>query len=204
MLVYLVRHLATELSGTGIYMGRSRDLPILKSTIPAFRERLERLFPRGLEETVLVFSSPSRRCFQTAEILTDALGTDRSVTVTTEFCETDYGDFEGKHLREIKETYPDLYSAWISTPSRVTFPRGESFRDVQERSFAKLLELLREHSEKVEASLIVTHVDVIKMIVSKVLSIPIDKKPYFYIHYGSFSCLEVEGEKIRVKYLNRT
>jgi len=52
--------------------------------------------------------------------------------------------------------------------------------------------------------LIITHAGVIKTIISEVSTIPIDKKAHFYPHYGSFPCLEVEGEKIGVKYLNCT
>lgn len=202
MLVYLVRHLPTEYNLSGVYMGRSFDLPIATSGVEGFRRRVETLFPQGVGEGVLVFSSPALRCQQTAEVLQGVLGLAVETLVVEAFDETDYGEFEGLHPRQIKTRWPEIYHAWMNTPSQVVFPGGESFAQVQKRSYQKLLKLLRECPEGIGALFVVTHVDVIKMVVSKVLTIPIDCKRNFCIDTGSFSLLESMGEEIRVRYLN--
>jgi len=201
MLVYLVRHLPTEYNVSGVYMGRSCDPPVIQAEIKGFQEGVQRLFPEGIRDRASLLSSPARRCQQTADILKDALGLTEDILVVEEFNETSYGEFEGLHPRQIKKRWPNLYRLWMNAPSQVKFPGGESFTEVQERSFEKLQKLLQEYPEE-ETLFVITHVDVIKMIISKVLSIPIDCKRNFCIDPGSFSLLESMGEEIRVRYLN--
>ena len=202
MFIYLVRHLPTKFNLSGVYMGRSFDIPIATSGVGGFRGRVGALFSQGVGEGVLVFSSPALRCQQTAEVLKDVLGLAVETFVVEAFDETDYGEFEGLHPRQIKARWSGLYHTWMNTPSQITFPGGESFEQVQERSYQKLLELLRECPEGIKTLFVITHVDVIKMLVSKVLSIPIDCKRSFCVDTGSFSLLESIGEEIRVRYLN--
>jgi probable phosphoglycerate mutase len=183
-------------------MGRSQDLPVLDNQIGKFQERVRRVFPEGIEESVQIFSSPAGRCQQTAEVLRDVLDLDIEISVLEEFDETDYGKFEGLHPKKIKKQWPDIYRMWMNAPSQVTFPGGESFWEVQERSYSKIQELA--HTLPEENLFVITHVDVIKMIISKILSIPINNKRYFCIDPGSFSRLESDEGELKVKYLNRT
>jgi len=203
MLIYLVRHLPTEYNIFGVYMGRSCDLPILPAEEEPFQERVQRLFPGRIGEGVVFLSSPAQRCWQTAEILRDVLGLTVEILVAEEFNETDYGEFEGLHPRQIKIRWPGLYRTWMNAPSQIRFPGGESFVEVQERAFGKLRRLPQEYPQE-GILFVITHVDVIKMIISRILSIPIDCKRNFCIDYGSFSLLESMGEGFRVRYLNRT
>ena len=138
MLVYLVRHLPTEYNVSGVYMGRSHDPLIIQTEIKGFQEGVQRLFPQGIRDRASLLSSPARRCQQTAKILKNALGLTTETLVIEEFNETNYGEFEGMHPRQIKTRWPGLYYTWMNTPSQIKFPGGESFTEVQERSFGKL------------------------------------------------------------------
>jgi len=184
-------------------MGRSIDAPILQSEIESFKKRAARVFPEGVERTAAILSSPSLRCRQTAKVLKNVLKLSREILDVKEFDETNYGKFEGLRSGEIKEQWPNLYRLWMNTPSQITFPGGETFHEVQERSYHKIQELLCEYLGKTEVLFVITHVDVIKMVIGKILSIPIDNKRYFCIDPGSFSLLESDEEEIRIKYLNR-
>jgi broad specificity phosphatase PhoE len=46
---------------------------------------------------------------------------------------------------DIRSKYPALYDTWVKTPGRVTFPGGESVRQVRRRVENLLNDLCREH-----------------------------------------------------------
>lgn len=201
MRIYLVRHIPTELNESGTYMGRSLNPPILLEARQDFKKTISKLHLRVDDKrTALIFSSPLLRCLQTAKLLRRGLSVKHKIQIVEEFTETDYGDFEGKNANGIKKQYPNLFATWISKPSRVVFPNGESYQDVQSRSYSKLLGLLKSYPQN--TLFICTHVDVIKMIISKILSIPIDKKASFRIDNGSFSCLETSHRGFRLRFTN--
>lgn len=200
--IYLVRHLPTKLTGTGVYMGRSLDLPILKRQNQRFRKRLRQLILEPERKKASLATSPLLRCRQTARVIAEELKLSTPFLVLEEFTETNYGQLEGKSNQQIKTEFPKLYKTWISNPAQVTFPGGESFQEVQERAYQKLLDLIKGTSKK--ELFVVTHVDVIKLIVCKLLSIPIDKKRLFDVETGSITCLESSNKEIRLKFLNLT
>lgn len=152
------------------------------------------------KQQALIFSSPLLRCLQTARFLRGELRLKHKIEVTEEFTETNYGDFEGKDSEKIKKQYPELFAVWMSKPSQIVFPNGESYQNVQNRAYSKLSKLQTSYPQN--PLFICTHVDIIKMIISKILSIPIDKKAHFHINNGSFSWLEVSRRGLRVKCIN--
>lgn len=206
MIIYLVRHLATEYNRNGIYMGRSQDLPILKSEIDLFIERTKKFLDRSVLEKSTIHSSPSLRCRQTGGILLNLSGVTTEIEVKEAFAETNYGSFEGKTSEEIKQISPIIFQNWMEKPSQVRFPEGESFDEVTERVLNEL-RIITQKGKKEDVAFIVTHVDVIKVIVCWILGMSIDNKRMFRIDNGSFTCLETTDErnnskKIKVKALN--
>ncbi len=206
MIIYLVRHLATEYNRNGIYMGRSQDLPILKSEIDLFIERAKKFLDRSVLEKSTIYSSPSLRCRQTGGILLNLYGITAEIEVREAFSETNYGSFEGKTPEEIKQISPIVFQNWMEKPSQVRFPDGESFDEVMKRALSELTTIIQK-GRKEDVVIIVTHVDVIKVIVCWILGMSIDDKRMFRIDNGSFTCLETTDErsnskKIKVKALN--
>lgn len=205
MLIYLIRHLPTAFNKSGVYMGRSNDVPILSETIFPFEKRLKGYIGH-LNGSVFVGSSPALRCIQTVTTLSQTLGISTKLHVYERLNEMNYGDFEGKSSQEIKIHYPQEYRKWMEHPSLIHFPGGESFAEVQKRGVSCLKEII---STEIENIFLVTHVDIIKMIVCSILDIPIDSKRMFKIDNGSISCLETTNEKynkkkIKVRYVNCT
>ena len=207
MLIYLLRHLATEHNISGRYMGRALDVPVMSGNIKSFKEALVRSGAVKNLAHSRIYHSESLRCSETAGILADtALGT--VITRDNRLNEVNYGDFEGKFPSQIKSLYPNEYKLWMEKPSTVRFPNGESFEEVQKRVVSLTLELTSKLAEN-KAIFLVSHVDVIKMLVCWILDIPIDKKRMFRIDNGSVSCIETTNEmynhkKIKVRYLNVT
>lgn len=78
-----------------------------------------------------IYASPRVRASESAGIIGDALGI--SVGVDPAFAEIDFGAFEGRTYQEIEREHPQLYAQWMTAPTTVRFPDGESFDDVQSR-----------------------------------------------------------------------
>ena len=57
--------------------------------------------------------------------------------------ELDFGELEGGRYDEIAASEPDLYRAWMTTPTKVRFPGGESFADLKARAVAALERIRR-------------------------------------------------------------
>lgn len=65
----------------------------------------------------IVFSSPLKRCVETAEILYP----DQDIYIIEELRECDFGIFEGKNAEELSKT--EAYQRWIDSNATIPFPR---------------------------------------------------------------------------------
>jgi alpha-ribazole phosphatase len=113
-----------------------------------------------------VYASPRLRARETAEPVAAA----RSVELVTDdrLREIDFGELEGRTYDEIAESEPELYRAWMETPTRVRFPGGESFADLRARVVVALAQIRGAH----ESAVVVTHGGVLRAGVADWLSMP--------------------------------
>ncbi len=82
----------------------------------------------------IVYTSPRTRALETAKPLAAARGV--PLEVDERLREIDFGSFEGRTYEEIERTDPELFRAWMETPTSVRFPGGESYADVRSRALA--------------------------------------------------------------------
>lgn len=116
-----------------------------------------------------VYSSPLERTMDTAEIIAATLGT--TVEVRPGLGETDYGDWTNRSLEELRAE--DLWKVVQATPSRVTFPGGESLRGSQARMVDALEAIAAAHDD--DALVVaVSHADPIKAALAHFLGMPLD------------------------------
>ena len=108
-----------------------------------------------------VYASPRRRAQETAKPLGD-------VIVDDDLREIDFGDFEGRRYEEIEETEPELYRAWMKSPTTVRFPNGESYADVRLRALAAFTRIRAAHA----CAVVVTHGGVIRAGLAEWLGMP--------------------------------
>jgi probable phosphoglycerate mutase len=119
--VVLVRHGETEWSLNGKHTGTS-DIPLTEHGREVARELGKRLAGR---EYAAVFSSPLQRSLETAKLA----GFDESrIEVIDELREWDYGEFEARTTKEIREQVP----GWVLW--RDGAPGGEVAADVGARA----------------------------------------------------------------------
>lgn len=112
----LIRHGATPSNALGRYLGRTEE-----DLSDIGKEKLLRNKEAGkYPKADIIFSSPMKRCRQTAELLYE----EQSPVLIEEWREMDFGRFEGKNYQELKGDAQ--YQAWMDSNGVLPFPEGES------------------------------------------------------------------------------
>lgn len=115
-----------------------------------------------------IYSSPLERTLETAQPLAHAQGL--SVQVREGLGETQYGDWTGRALSELKDE--KLWPVVQVYPGGARFPGGESMREVQARIVAELDAIRDAHPDQTVA--IVSHSDPIKMAAAHYTGLALD------------------------------
>ncbi len=115
MEIYLIRHGKTKGNLEKRYVGRT-DEALLSESCEMLRKKKEALHL----EVDQVYTSPLRRCRQTADILFPKT----AVEVEENLRETDFGDFEYLTYEDLKDR--ESYQIWINSMGMGHIPHGES------------------------------------------------------------------------------
>ena len=99
--------------------------------------------------------------------------------------ELDFGDFEGRTFDEIAASEPELYRAWMETPTRVRFPGGESYADLKTRALRSLDRIWSGGD-----AVVVTHGGVIRAGLAAWLGIPDEWIFRIDVRYGGVTVVE--------------
>lgn len=144
-----------------------------------------------------VYSSPITRCVETAAYVAD---THRlSVQFIDEISEVEYGEWEGKKIKKLSKE--PLWRAVQFFPSRARFPRGEALRESQFRAVQAIEELAARHDK--DMIVVVSHADVIRLLLAHYLGIHIDLFQRLVISPASASLLALGAEGgVRVLRIN--
>lgn len=111
-----IRHGETKANRERRYLGRTDEPLSEEGRQTLLARRKTGCYPKA----DYLFCSPMKRCLETAQILYPDL---RPVFID-EWKEMDFGRFELKNYRELKED-PE-YQAWIDSGGTLPFPEGES------------------------------------------------------------------------------
>ena len=91
-------------------------------------------------EVNAIFSSTLKRASETAEAI--ARFHNAPVKTSDAFREIHQGQFEGLTLSELFSLHADFLQQWMRDPADLVLPGGESMRQVQERAWAALTEII--------------------------------------------------------------
>ena len=152
--IHLLRHGITAANDDGRYIGRT-DLPLSPEGLAgllALKKKYE--YPGG----VRFFTSPLTRCKQTLEVLYPGCKPE----VVDGLAECDFGDWEGKSIRELKGD--ERFLRWMEGADR-TIPGGEDSEAFRTRVCAAFEGLVNDliHSGDTEAG-VCTHGGVITLL----------------------------------------
>jgi len=194
--VLLVRHGQTDSNINGFYMGRSQE--DLNGT---GRDQARRLSVRLASLPIaFIYTSPLRRTRLTAEIVAEPHGME--VSVREDLTEIDLGDWQGLHIDQVKQRWPELWRQSRSDPSDLTLPHGESVAGASERAVRAFRDVAAANRGK--TTMIVTHQYIVRAIVSHALGVDNSIFRRFEVDNASLSAVAVGDDGLRLMTLNDT
>lgn len=179
--ILLIRHAPTPETGSRL-TGRGAGVSLgQKGEEIAARAagRMERI------KLGAVYSSPIERTHETAEIIARPHGL--TPIIEEGVIEIDFGTWTGRTLNSLRRT--KLWGQVQGVPSRVTFPDGESFADAQHRAVTAIERIAATTGRRTAA--VVSHSDVIKLILAHYLGQPLDLFQRIAIAPASISILHL-------------
>lgn len=135
----LIRHGETDWNREGRYQGQA-DPPLNARGREQARTLAQQLRPLELQ---VLYSSPLRRAWETAQILAQELGL--PVFPDPRLKEIHQGEWQGLLVTEIQQRYPQLFRAWQERPWQVRPPGGETLEEVQRRVYQAVDDLIARH-----------------------------------------------------------
>ncbi len=124
MKIILVRHGETLGNLQKKYIGKT-DENLCEDGI---KKILAAISQKKYPDCDLVFSSPMKRCLETAALIYP----EKKIFILKDFTEIDFGNFEGKNFYELENNSD--YKKWIFSGGRTDFPCGEKKSDFIKRS----------------------------------------------------------------------
>ena len=135
-----------------------------------------------------IYSSPMDRCMETAVIIADSH--QLPIQQVEAIGEVRYGKWEGKKIEKLAKK--PLWKTVQHYPSRMQFPEGETLRAVQFRAVEALEKLSKQHVD--ETIIVVSHADLIKLVVAHYLGTHIDLFQRIIISPASVSVLSLSTD----------
>ena len=194
--VLLIRHGQTESNITGFYMGWSdEDLNDVGYTqAHCLSSRLASL------PITSVYVSPLQRAYTTALILAEPHNLE--LKVLDDLTEIQIGDWQGVHMDEVRQRWPELWQQSRIDPSEITMPNGESFHQVTERAIRAFETIVAANQGR--QAVIVTHDIIIRVLVAHVLGVSNSIYRRFEINNASLSVIRTINGNLQLITLNDT
>lgn len=192
----LVRHAVNDFVKTGKLAGWTAGVHLNDEGRKQAEAVGQRLAKASL---VAIYSSPLERTIETAQAIAKHHG---GLTLRMEagIGEVRYGEWQGKAIKKLAKQ-----KAWATVqhyPSRMQFPQGETMRGVQARAVDTVERLRLEHEKGIVV--LVSHSDVIKMIVAHYLGMHLDLFQRIEISPASLTVLSLEENRPMVGCVNDT
>jgi broad specificity phosphatase PhoE len=139
------------------------------------------------EELAAIYSSPLKRCLETARPVAEAQGLEP--VVVEGLMEVDMGEWDGRLIEELFSREDGMVGRWMRNPSSVAIPGGEDFGAVKRRVMTAMDEIMARHAG-FERVLVVTHGGPIRGIICAALGMDLDNMFRLQIDLASISCVD--------------
>ena len=193
--LYLLRHGAIQSGAGGTrYIGRT-DLPLSADGQTQARAWAA-FFAAGTLNAI--YSSDLARCMETARVIGGACRL--PVHAVPAFREIDLGAWDGLSFEDVKARWPEAFQQRGENIADYRPPGGESFRDLQSRAWPAFEALARQASGK---NLIVTHAGVIRVLLCRILGMPLSGLLNIQQDYGALNTIEISPDGYRVHAVNQ-
>jgi alpha-ribazole phosphatase len=188
----LIRHCEPEESARGRIYG-TLDVGLSAQGRVQAEELVDRL--DGVDVDAM-WTSPRRRARETAEPLAAVRGI--RPLEDDDLRELDFGELEGRTFDEIAVAEPELYGAWMETPTTVRFPGGECYADLKARS----LRALDRAAAADDSVVVVTHGGVVRAALAEWLQIADDCVFRLDQRYGGITVVDLINGLPLVRLVN--
>jgi probable phosphoglycerate mutase len=183
-LLLLIRHGENDFVKTGKLPGQIEGIHLNERG-----QKQAQALGYGLKEVPIkaIYSSPLERAMETAEPI--ALARSLQIIPEPALRDANVGRWQGKSLKTLR-----LTNAWKivqHSPSRFTFPEGESFVSVQTRIVNALEGIAKKHNKPKDVVAVVFHADPIKLAIAHFLGLPLDHFQRLSCDTGSLTALYV-------------
>jgi probable phosphoglycerate mutase len=190
--VHFLRHAHSEANLKGILAGRKDGVQLSKDGRAQALQLVEPLKDLKLN---YLHISPLDRCWETVTPFIDATS-GIEISANPQFIEMDYGQWSGKKLAVLSKKA--LWSNIQKNPSRVRFPDGESFTQMQSRVIEGI-EALRSVTGN---HLVVSHGDVIRVALTHYLGAHLDAFQRLSIGPATLSTIIFHEENVVISGMN--
>ncbi|MBR0142160.1 MAG: histidine phosphatase family protein [Ruminococcus sp.] len=155
--ISIIRHGMTEANEKGIYIGKT-DMPLSAKGASELASKMDKFdYPTVYK----VYSSPLRRCTETADILFP----ETELVKVDGLRELDLGIFENKSVDELINR--DDYKKWLRGGKDTRPPQGESLEEMTARTFSALHNIIIDMMQSgITRSALITHAGIISNLLS--------------------------------------
>lgn len=177
----LIRHAVNDFVKTGKLAGWTPEVHLNDEGIAQAEALGKRLADVPITR---LYSSPLERTMETAAAVQQH---HPQLTIQTNAAigEVRYGDWEGKEISALQKR--KMWHVVQEYPSRAYFPNGETMRGVQTRAVNEIERLAAAHPRELVA--VVSHADLIKMILAHYLGMHLDNFQRIVVSPASISTL---------------
>lgn len=181
--ILLIRHAVNDYVKTGRLAGWTPGVHLNEEG----RAQAEALGKRLADVPIdRLYSSPLERTMETAQAIQQH-HPHLEIVTRTDIGEVRYGDWEGEEISKL--TGRKMWQIVQQYPSRASFPNGETMREVQARAVNGIEALVAEHPNETVA--VVSHADIIKMVLAHYLGMHLDEFQRLVISPASISTLSL-------------
>lgn len=192
----LIRHAVNDFVKTGKLAGWTPEVHLNEDG----RAQAEALGKRLAQTRIdALYASPLERTVETAQAVL-AYHPELQLQLLEDVGEVRYGTWQGEEIGKLAQR-----KAWQivqAVPSRMRFPNGEAMRNTQMRAVNALEELVEKHPRATVA--VVSHSDVIKMIVTHYLGLHLDLFQRIEISPASLTIISLSYGRPTIVQVNET
>src|SRR4051812_48846594 len=192
----LIRHALCDPVGR-LISGRRAGVHLNDSGKQQAQKLAERLSQLSL---AALYSSPLERAIETAQPI--AARNRLEILPAPGFNEVDFGSWTGKTIAEL-EPLPE-WRRFNEFRSAGRIPGGENMAEVLSRCLGELEQLRKRHAQPGTLVAVVSHGDVLRMLVTHALGMPSDFIHRIELSPASVTVLEIEDHGPRLLLLNET
>ena len=185
--IILVRHSRSTANTAGVLAGQAPGISLDEVGQTQAQGLIARIGDVAISRTI---SSPLQRCIETISPWHQSHGKS-AIEIDNNFIESNYGSWTGQNLSDLAKE--PLWKEVQKQPSKVTFPNGESFQEMFSRVSEGLDKVIENLGDE-DNVIIVSHGDIIKLAIAKVLDLPIDNFQKLVIDPASISIVKVEKD----------